>query len=84
MSVLGLLVVVHVLAGPAVLEEEAGAGVVRVEGEHLAVALLGLAEPHLVLVEHAQVDQGGQGDGRALGAVACSSRRRSRRCRRGR
>ena len=37
-AALGLLVVVHVLAGAAVLEEEAGAGVVRVEGEHLAIA----------------------------------------------
>ena len=56
------LVVEHVAAGPAVLEEEGGPGVVPVVGEDLPVAVLGLAEVHPVLVEDAQVDQGGQGD----------------------
>ena len=65
---LGFLVVVHPLAGLAILDEEPGAGVVGVVGEDLAVALLGLAEPHLILVEDAEVDPGGQRHGRPLGA----------------
>ena len=36
--------------------------------EHLPVALLGVAEPHLVLVEDAEVDPGRERDGRPLGA----------------
>ena len=67
-ALLGLLVVIHPLAGLAILDEQPGAGVVGFVSKDLAVALLGLAEPHLVLVENAQVDPGGQGNRRALGA----------------
>ena len=37
-------------------------------GQDLAIALLGLAEPHLVFVEDAEVDQRGQRHGGTLGA----------------
>ncbi len=37
--------------------------------ENMAVALLGIAKPHVVLVEDAEIDPDGQGNRRSIGAA---------------
>ncbi len=68
-SVLLFRVVVHRQGGARILPEEPGLLVLRVGGQHFAIAVLGPVVFLIIFVEHAQVDQGADMNRRMVDAA---------------